>query len=349
VAAHELVLPAALMMALTRGRRPPPAPGQSAGLDCGDPACFLTFERLMAAVRLQISHQVCLLVEAIAGRDEATRDLLPAPFVSALVDGCVEAGADVSAGGARHDFTSIVFRGLATFVDSLLAIRWLVHERAEMDLASYLAVVRDDFRGREDLRCRVVREAPKYGCGDPAADDLALEVLRFLHDEVSRYRNVRGGRYRVACFSYGNHVIDGFFLGATPDGRRAGDPVSNGASPSNLAAEAAGLLGPLRTVGRFPPGEVSGGVALNVRLHPSFLDGDNGVAALASVVRAHLRTAMHVAPNVVSTETLRDAQAYPERHRDLVVKVSGYSACFVDLGRSIQDDIIDRVELSGGG
>ena len=343
---HELVLPAALWLTLSRGSRPPALPGQKPGLDTGDPGAFESFAEFLSAFRRQVSHQVKILVDATAGKDRAYRDLLPAPYVSALMDDCLEKALDITAGGARYDFTSIDVRGLATLVDSLLAIRTFVYERRELGLGELIKICRQNFAGRETLRQRVIHEAPKYGVGGEQADALALEVIAWLSEEAGRYRNIRGGRFRVCYYSYGNHVIDGFFLDATPDGRRRGEPISNGVSPTNIIIPAGGPLGSMRTAAKFPPAQVSSGIALNIRFHPDFLRSEQGVESLASMVNTYFRMGgMQIQPNVVSTETLREAQHNPDRHRDLVVKVSGYSAYFCDLGRSIQEDIIARAEF----
>jgi formate C-acetyltransferase len=145
-------------------------------------------------------------------------------------------------------------------------------------------------------------------------------------------------------------VIDGFFLRATPDGRRRGEPISNGVSPSNLVAQPGGPLGPMRTVARFPAEQISSGIALNLRFHPNLLKTEAGVKIFARMIQTYFKLGgMHIQPNVVSSETLRAAQKNPEKYRDLVVKVSGYSAYFCDLGRSIQEDIIARTEFGRSG
>jgi formate C-acetyltransferase len=345
---HEMVLPTVLMLALTRGRHPPPALGQQAGFDSGDAAACDTFVRLLEILRRQLAHQIHVLVEAVAGKDLAHREMLPAPYVSALMDQCIERARDITDGGARYDFTSIDVRGLATLVDSLLAIRTFVFERRELTLRDYLRTLERDFAGQEALRQRIIRQAPKYGRGDPDADGVALRILEWMSAEAAKYRNVRGGRFRLCYYSYGNHVIDGMLLGATPDGRRRGQPISNGASPSNLIEPSAGPTGPMRTVARFPPRHISSGVALNQRFHPRFIQTDRGLESFQRMIRAYFELGgMHIQPNVVSADTLREAQAAPDRYRDLIVKVSGYSAYFCDLGRSIQQDIIDRAEFGG--
>ena len=347
---HELVLPAVLMLALTGGRYPPPAPGQQQGFAGGDPRKMVTFETLLTGLRRQLAHQIAVLVEAVAAKDWAHRKVLPAPYVSALMEGCIEEAKDMTAGGARYDFTSVDVRGLATLVDSLLAIKALVYQRPdpEMDLQRFVQVVLSNFEGQEQLRCRIINEVPKYGTGDPAADELTLQVLDWVHGQIAGVRNIRGGRFRACYYSYGNHVIDGLLLGATPDGRRRGEPISNGVSPSNLITQPAGPLGAMRTVASFPPSRVSSGLSLNARFHPGFIASDQGLSTFAAMIRTYFSLGgMHIQPNVVSTETLRAAQQRPEEYRDLVVKVSGYSGYFCDLGRSIQEDIIARTEFGG--
>ena len=347
---HELVLPAVLLLALTGGRYPPPAPGQQQGFSGGDPLKMATFETLLTAFRRQLSHQISVLVEAVAAKDWAHRKVLPAPYVSALMEGCIDQARDITAGGARYDFTSLDVRGLATLVDSLLAIKTFVYQRPKppMDLQRFMDAVLANFEGHEELRCRLINRAPKYGTGDPAADELTLQVLEWIHGQLAGVRNIRDGRYRACYYSYGNHVIDGLLLGATPDGRRRGEPISNGVSPSNLIAQPAGPLDAMRTVASFPPSRVSSGLALNVRFHPGSIASDQGLDTFAAMIRTYFSLGgMHIQPNVVSTETLRAAQQRPDEYRDLVVKVSGYSGYFCDLGRSIQEDIIARTEFGG--
>jgi pyruvate formate-lyase/glycerol dehydratase family glycyl radical enzyme len=346
VGGHELVLPVVLIQTLTRGKEPPPFIGQKEGIDCGDPSSFKTFEDFISAFKKQLAHQIKILVEATEGKDKAYREILPAPYVSALMDDCIEKAMDVTEGGARYDFTSIDVRGLATLVDSLLAIKRFVYEKKELALTEFIKIIRNNFKGHEVLRQRIINEAPKFGRGDGEADEMAKNVLHWIYEISQRYRNIRGGRFRVCYYSYGNHVIDGFMLGATPDGRLKGEPISNGVSPVNMGDFSCGPMGPMRSVAKFPPREISSGIALNMRFHPSFIKTQEGLITFAKMIKTYFEMGgMHIQPNVVSSETLRDAQKNPERYRDLIVKVSGYSAYFTDLGKSIQEDIISRYEF----
>ena len=350
VAGHDFVLPAALVLTVTNGAYPPPSPGQGAGFASGDPAKLHSFEDLMYALERQLAHQVDTLIRAIAAKDLAHREMLPAPYVSALVDGCIESATDITAGGAKYDFTSIDVRGIGTLVDSLLAIRHFVFDKRELSLTRLIETMLDDFRDQEVLRLRLTREPPKYGTGDKSADALALRIIAMMHGLTHERRNVRGGKYRLAYFSLGNHVIDGILLGATPDGRRRGEPISNGISPSNLSEPPDGPQTIMRSVAKFPAAQVSSGVALNMRFHPNFIARPRGLETFVATLETYFaQGGMHLQPNFISVETLRDAQQNPDRYRDLVVKVSGYSASFTDLGKSIQDDIIARPEFGGPG
>lgn len=343
---HELVLPTALWLTLSRGTRPAALGGQTAGCDCGDPTRFRSFQQLLAALRQQLAFQIDVLIAATAAKDRAYRDHLPAPYVSALMDDCIERALDITAGGARYDFTSIDVRGLGTLVDSLFSLEHFVFSERELDLGRLVEILGRDFEGQEVLRQRMLHEIPRYGSGNSEADDLGREIVGWIHDLLSERRNVRGGRYRACFYSYGNHVIDGLLLDATPDGRRRGEPISNGVSPSNLVESDAGPTGPLAAAAKLPPAEVSSGLSLNMRFHPRMMSSERGAETFTKLLRTYFSLGgMHLQPNVVSTETLRDAQQRPENYRDLVVKVAGYSAYFTDLGRSIQEDIIARQQF----
>jgi formate C-acetyltransferase len=264
-----------------------------------------------------------------------------------MIDGCIDTATDMTRGGARYDFTSLIGRGLATCVDSLLAIREFVYERRELSLSELTTACKSNFKGREDLRQRLANLAPKYGRDDEAADAVARQIVAAFTRIAEKHRNARGGRFRTGMYSYGNHVLDGFYIGATPDGRKRGEPISNGISPSNRIGQGNGLTAYMKSAAAIDQGLLSGGVSLNVKIHPSYIESNDGISKMASLLATYFELGgMHVQPNVVSDETLRAAQNDPDAYRDLVVKVAGYSAYFTDLGRSIQDDIIDRYQFS---
>ncbi len=316
--------------------------GKRVGPKTGDPRRFATFDEFMAAFKRQVVFMVDLVVKATDLKDQAYLAEFPSPYVSATLDGCVDHARDMTAGGATYNYNSVSARGLGTVADSLAAIRHVVFDRRELSMGELIGVLNRNFRRAESVRRRLLNDAPKYGCDDDRADDIAKEVAEFFCREVSRHPTIRGGVYRPSFFSYGMHVLEGLFLGATPNGRRAGEPVSNSFSPAN-GSERKGPTAMLRSVAKINHALIANGCAVNMKLMPSLLEGASSIDKAVALVKGYFAMGgMEVQFNVVSNETLRDAQRHPDRHRGLVVRVSGYSAYFTDLGRPLQDEIISR-------
>lgn len=342
---HEIVLPAILYYTLTNGEYPGLLPGQKRPIKTGDAMKFETFDEFMGAFKKQLSYNIKLLVDAIAAKDEVYIKNMPSPYVSALMGGCIENAKDMTCGGAKHDFTSIIAHGIATTTDSIYTIKKMVFEDKEMTMKELIDACLGNFPD-ETLRQKILTRLPKYGSGNEEVNEIARQITKMFYDEVVQYRNIRGGRFRVGMYSYGNHVLDGFFLGATPDGRKRGEPVSNGISPSNRLGEKNEATTVCASVASIGQNLLSGGVSFNIKLHPSNIKSDEGAGKFASLISTYFQLGgMHVQPNVVSNEMLRDAQKNPDEYRDLIVKVAGYSAYFTDLGKSIQEDIIAREEF----
>lgn len=320
--------------------------GRRVGAATPDPRSFVTFEEVKDAFLAQLSFNVGRLVEAVELLDRAYMESFPCPLVSATLEGCLESGRDATRGGPVYSYGSITGRGLGTVANSLAAIRWAVFDEKTLTMDELLEALSTNFRGAEETRQMLLRRAPKYGRDDEAADALARWVTQAFCEEVASHRCARGNFYRPGMFSYGVHVIDGMYLGATPDGRRAGEPVSNGISPAN-GTETEGPTAVLRSAVTAASPLLSDGSSLNMRLSPSMFDSDEKVSKVAGLIRGYFSLGgRHVQFNVVDTATLREAQAHPEDYRDLVVRVSGYCAYFTDLGTSIQNDIIARTEFS---
>jgi formate C-acetyltransferase len=311
----------------------------------GDPTEWTSFDEVMRAFREQLAHHVRTVAEAVNPRDSVFAEEFPAPYISSLVEGCIESSMDVTKGGARYNFGSITARGLGTTADCLAAIKKLVFQEKAVTMAELIPLLKTNFKGGENLRELLVSQAPKYGNDDDYVDSIAREVAEAFCDEVVKHKSIRGGHFRPAFYSYGTHVLDGLLMGATPDGRKACRPVTNGISPTNNR-EGKGPTAVLKSAAKLNHRKISNGSALNLRLHPSAVEGERGVDNVAALARTYFDMGgMEVQFNVVSTEMLRDAQRHPEGYKDLVVRVSGYSAFFTDLGRSIQDDIIARREF----
>ncbi len=214
-----------------------------------------------------------------------------------------------------------------------------------LTMSELLEITETNFHDRADLRSLLIHRAPKYGNDDDYVDLIAREVAQFYCHEVAKHSSIRGGHFRPSFYSYGTHVGDGMFLGATPDGRMAQEPISNGISPVN-ARESKGPTAVLKSAAKLEHELMSNGNSLNLRLLPSMASDEDGIGKIAALVKAYFDLGgMHVQFNVVSRETLEDAQRNPQDYGDLVVRVSGYSAFFTDLGKAIQDDIISRTQF----
>jgi formate C-acetyltransferase len=230
-------------------------------------------------------------------------------------------------------------------VNSLAAIQWAVFEQKRLTLDDIVEMMRSNFRDAEPQRQELMRKPPKFGNDDPVTDDLAVWVVELLCDEVRKHRCGRGGVYRPLILSSGFQVVEGFACPATPDGRRAGEPVSDGISPGHHT-EGNGLTALMHSAAKASSPLVTDGTTLTVTLSPGLLKTEEGLEKMASLLEVYFELGgRHVQFTPLSTETLKDAQAHPEKYPELTVKVSGYSAVFVDLPAILQNDIIGRTEF----
>lgn len=310
--------------------------GKPLGPRTGTPA---TFEEAMAGFEAQTRHFLDIKIRGnqLIERLYATR--MPAPFLSVLTDDCITRGLDYNAGGARYNNTFIQAVGIGTVTDSLAAIKAL----GPSALPELVAALDADFAGSEILRQRLLHKTPKYGNDDPAADDVMVRVFRFLFHAVDGRPNGKGGAYRLEMLPTTCHVYFGQVCGASADGRKAGEPVSEGISPVQ-GADRSGPTAVLRSAGKMDHVK-TGGTLLNMKFTPGLLAGEDGIDRLHHLVRAYFKMdGHHVQFNVVTAATLREAQADPGGHRDLIVRVAGYSDYFCDLSRELQDEIIHRTE-----
>jgi len=268
---------------------------------------------------------------------------MPAPFLSVITDDCIRNGRDYNAGGARYNNSYIQFVGIGSLTDSLAALRQTVFDGRIVRMEDLLAALDADFEGGEALRLRLVNRTPKYGNDDDAADSLMTRAFDEIFRSVDGRPNAKGGHYRVQMLPTTCHIYFGSVTGAMPDGRRAGLPLSEGISP----VQGADRNGPTAVVNSAAKMDQlkTGGTLLNLKFTPSLLADETGIDALAHLIRGYFRMdGHHVQLNVVRAETLRRAQASPEEHRGLIVRVAGYSDYFCDLSLELQEEIISRTE-----
>jgi pyruvate formate-lyase/glycerol dehydratase family glycyl radical enzyme len=314
--------------------------GFQSGIQTGDPASFTSFDQVWDAYAAQLSHFLGQAEKGMAALDQAIAELVPSPFASAMIDGPMEKGLDLTRGGAVYNSTGVQLIGFSNVVDSLTAMRKAVYEDQHVSLEELAECLAEDWEGSEALRSQLLHRIPKYGNDDPEADAMATEVLTHFCHEVLQRKNFRGGCFWPGVFSVGFHVAMGAFAGASPDGRRAGEVLGNGITPSSGCAQA-GPTAVLKSVTSMPVGRAHNGTNLNMRFNPHWLRAE----ALAALMQTYFELGgAQIQFNMIDTATLRDAQLHPEAHRDLVVRVSGYSALFTELSEVAQEEIISRME-----
>ena len=323
-----------------------PRTGRQLGFHTGKPGGFATFEELFAAYRKQLRHFLDIKIRGNQLIEALYASEMPAPFLSVLIDDCIRNGRDYNAGGARYNNTFIQMVGIGTVTDSLAALKQVVFDDAQLPLPALVDALDRNFRGEEPLRQRLVNRTHKYGNDDDYADELMVRVFDTLFDAVDGRPTVRGGHYRVEMLPTTSHVYFGSVTGATADGRRARAPLSEGISPVQ-GADRRGPTAVFNSAAKMDHVK-TGGTLLNMKFAPALLAGDAGVRNLSRLVRSYFKLGgHHVQFNVVSADTLREAQADPSEHRDLIVRVAGYSDYFCDLSEELQDEIIARTEHEG--
>jgi len=318
-----------------------PLSGKRLGPATGGPETLATFEDLLKAFGQQLRHFVDIKIRGNNVIERLYAEYLPVPFLSLLIDDCIAKGRDYNDGGARYNTTYIQGVGIGTITDALSAIRSHVFERRAFTLPDLVAWLDADFAGREGERLALANQSPRYGNDDDAADDLMQRVFDLYYGAVNGRPNTKGGSYRINMLPTTVHVYFGQMTGATADGRRAGEPLSEGISPVQ-GADRRGPTAVIKSAAKMDHLR-TGGTLLNMKFLPQLLSSDEGIRKVGQLVRTYFRLdGHHVQFNVVDAATLQDARRQPERYRDLIVRVAGYSDYFVDLGAELQEEIIRR-------
>ncbi len=324
-----------------------PVSGKQIGLPTGDPNVMKTFEDFMDAYRKQMEYFTKMMCEAynIVGACQAT--MVPCMLSSALVDDCIEKGLSLQEGGAKYNFSGSFITSMANAADSLAAIKKFVYEEEKISFDELKDALAKDFEGQEPLRQMLLNKAPKYGNDDDYVDELAREVVESATDEIDKYLDSRGGRYVLSVLSQSFNVLQGKSVGATPDGRHAFDALADNASPV-MGRDVNGPTAALRSVSKIDQFRPLIGTLLNQKFDPKIVEGEKGLEILSTMVKSYFDDfGEHVQVNVVDEATLRDAQVHPDAHRNLMVRVAGYSAYFVELDRGVQENIISRTAQQG--
>jgi formate C-acetyltransferase len=314
------------------------------GLETGDPRQFNSFEEIREAYRKQLAWMV-KNATTIANLSWRTRaELYPSPFESALIENCIERGISKEEGGAYFNNNSWVLAAGATDVgDSLTAIKKVIFDEKKFTLPHLCDALDCNFEGYEELRQELLNAA-KFGNDDDYADEQTAWVKHMWQVESLKHDNEMGGRWFAEGGPVGMEVVEGVMLGALPSGRKAGEPMAPSESPC-AGMDINGPTAVIKSAGKVDNTELNGGMVLNMTLDPMLFESDDGFKKLADLLRTFVDEKIyHVQFNVVNADKLRAAQKEPYKHRDIVVKVSGFNAFFVDLSKSVQDHVIARTE-----
>lgn len=336
-------LPKILEITLNNGIDP--KTGTKLGMETGDPRDFESFEDLMAAFQKQMNYFLDVKIQGNNVIETLYTKYMPCPFLSTIVSDCIQNGRDYNAGGARYNSRYIQGVGIGSITDSLASLKTHVFDEKNVSMDTLLEALKDNFEGHELLRQRFLNHTPKYGNDDDRADEIMAQVFNMFFTSVDGRPSPTGFTYRIDMLPTTCHVYFGSVTGATPDGRLSGEPLSEGISPVQ-GADRHGPTSVIKSCSKMDHVK-TGGTLLNQKFTPRLLEGQEGIDNLAHLVRAYFALGgHHIQFNVVSADMLRDAQKNPDKYRDLIVRVAGYSDYFCDLTRALQDEIISRTEHS---
>lgn len=306
---------------------------------------FNSFDELMEDYKRRIVEGVKLMIEGSNVVDRAHREVAPTPFLSLFIDDCLEKGLDVTEGGARYNFSGVQGIGIANVADSLQVVKKVIFDEKKLDFSELKEMLKADYKGYETWQQFFINKVEKYGNDIDEVDMRALEVLRFYCKEVEKYKNIRGGYFQPGAYTVSAHIPLGADVGATPDGRNAGEQLADGGLSPMVGRDKKGPIAVLRSVSKLDSYLLSNGTLLNQKFHPSALEGEDGIEKFVAYLKAFSALKItHIQFNIVIADTLRDAQKHPDEYRTLVVRVAGYSAFFTELDKGIQEDIIRRTE-----
>jgi choline trimethylamine-lyase len=331
---------AALEFALNQGRSR--ISGDKTGLDEKDPATFENYKEVENAFYKQFDYLIEQSIITSLLAQKLHKEMVPRPFLSSCIEQCMEDGKDLVDAGAKYNLGPVLTGiGLAVTSNSLAVIKKLVFEDKVTDMETIIKALDANWEGYEDLRQMAVA-VPKYGNDNDYVDDIAIKMANYYYREGHKYKDINGNNFNTAFMGISNYLPTGKVVGATPCGRRAKEPLSEGVSPF-AGSDTSTPLAAMRSAAKLNQDVHSGGTLLNLRLNEDLVNTKRGQSNLGAMIQTFFSLgAFHVQFNTISTETLRKAQEHPENFRDLLVRVAGYSTQFVNLSKSMQDAIIAR-------
>lgn len=337
-------LPLCLELALNNGKSV--LLKQKIGPETGPVENFTGMDDVVNAFRLQTAYVVRMMVDGTNLLGETHRDYYPAPLLSSFIDGPVETGTDVTAGGAKYNFTGVQGVGVADVADSLAAIDWLVYQEKKISLSGLVAAAVNNFKGHEEIRQLILNKAPRYGRDDETGNRYARLAASIYSDEVTKHKNPRGGGYIPGFYSVTAHIAFGKYVAGLPSGRLSGMPLSNGITPAAESSDK-GPTAFLNSVSSVDFTQAANGVNLQMGLDPVIINDKRGEELFSLLIDGYFKKGgMQVQFNALTPEMLKSAQANPDEYKWLTVRVAGYCAYFTDLSKEAQDEIIARLSRS---
>lgn len=320
-----------------------PQTGKLIGIESGNPECLSSFDELYAAFEKQLKYFIDIKIHGNNIIEKLWAKYLPVPFLSILINDCIVNGKDYNAGGARYNSSYIQGVGMGSISDELAALKYHIFEKQTTNLKTLRKALKNNFKDFKELREILLNQTPKYGNDNNYVDSLTQKVFNSYFNNIDGRPNTKRGQFRINLLPTTVHVYFGSKTGAMPDGRKAKEPLSEGISP----VQGADRLGPTAVLKSAAKIEhlKTGGTLLNQKLTPQILETEKGIKSVVHLIRSYFRMdGHHIQFNVVTAETLKKAQQQPEKYRDLIVRVAGYSDYFVDLTKELQEEIIQRTE-----
>lgn len=315
------------------------------GLQLGNATDFKSYDELLEAYKKQIEYFLDIKVQGSNVIERIYAEYMPVPFLSIITNDCIKRGKDYNAGGARYNTNYIQGVGIGTITDCIASLKYNVFEEKKFTMEELMQAIEDNFEGHERILNLVRNKTPKYGNDDPYADDIMKELFEFYRKSVTGRPNMKGGTYRINMLPTTCHVYFGEVMMASPNGRLAHKPVSEGISPEK-GADVNGPTAVVKSASKMDHLQ-TGGTLLNQKFTPGVVQGEEGLEQMSNLVRTYFNMdGHHIQFNVIDKETLINAQKHPEDYKDLIVRVAGYSDHFRNLSKALQDEIIERTEQS---
>lgn len=332
--------PKVLELVLHNGKDP--KTGEQLGLKTGEPKDFKNINELTEAVKKQLIYFYQMIKDGYDLMVPYHMLRLPVIFASMAMDGCVESGKSVQEGGTKYNTAGMFITGAANLADSLVAIEEAVYKDKLVSMDELIAALDKNFVGNERLRQFLINKPPKFGNDNEYVDGVAKDILGFIADTVQAWEDSRHGHYSFCNLSQTVNISHGEVCGATPDGRLAGEPYCDNASPT-MGRDLSGPTATVKSVGAIDQKKFHDGALFNIKFDPKGIAGEKGLQIVEGVIKTYFDNGgEHIQINVVDDETLKKAQEKPEAYRGLMVRVAGYMAYFTELDKSAQDTIIYR-------